>query len=130
MNAPDDMPEIELSPIAALYDFRTGPSARQTALCPVASTIAAANAIGCRRHGFENLGSLVGAWISTQGDCVACRTMALQFLERQADLEDLDRVEVEFRVQAALDSCGLAKAALFAGKHQITNWFGPISQSR
>jgi hypothetical protein len=34
------------------------------------------------------------------------------FLERQADLEDLDRVELEFRVQAVLDSGGLAKAVL------------------
>src|SRR5262245_35908347 len=38
---PDDRPEIELSSITALYHFRTVPSARQTALCPAASTIAA-----------------------------------------------------------------------------------------
>jgi len=41
---PDDRPEIELSSITALYHFRTVPSARQTALCPVASTIAAYHA--------------------------------------------------------------------------------------
>jgi len=52
--------------------------------------------------------------------CVA-RTMASESLERQPDLEDLDRVEVKFGVQAALDSSGLAKAVLLAGKQQITN---------
>jgi hypothetical protein len=30
---------------------------------------------------------------------------------------------VEFGIQAALDSSGLAKAVLLAGKQQITNWF-------
>jgi hypothetical protein len=50
--------------------------------------------------------------ISMQGNCVDGRTMAFGSLERQADLEDLDRVEVEFHVQAALDGGGLAKAVL------------------
>jgi hypothetical protein len=44
---------------------------------------------------------------STQSDCVTCRTTALESLERQADLEDLDRVEVEFGVQAALDGLSM-----------------------
>ena len=35
-----------------------------------------------------------------------------EFLERQADLEYLDRVEVEFRVQAAPDGGSLSKALL------------------
>jgi hypothetical protein len=42
-------------------------------------------------------------------------------LERQADLEYLDRVELEFRIQAALDGGGLAKAVLLARKQQIAN---------
>jgi len=53
---------------------------------------------------------------------------ALQFLERQADLEDLDRVEVEFRIQAALDGCGFAKAVLLARKQEIANWFALPAQ--
>jgi hypothetical protein len=62
------------------------------------------------------------------GQLVAGRTMAFGSLERQADLEDLDRVELEFRVQAALDGGGLAKAVLLAGKQQITNWFALAAQ--
>ena len=54
--------------------------------------------------------------------------MALESLERQADLEYLDRIEVEFRVQAALDGGGLAKAVLLAGKQQITNWLAFAAQ--
>jgi len=54
---------------------------------------------------------------------------ALQFLERQADLEDLDPVEVEFRIQAAaLDGCGPAKAVLLARKQEIANWFALPAQ--
>jgi hypothetical protein len=56
------------------------------------------------------------------------RTMASESLERQPDLEDFDRVELEFRVQAALDGGGLAKAVLLAGKQQITNWFALAAQ--
>jgi len=59
---------------------------------------------------------LVGPWISTQGDCAACRTLASESLERQPDLEDLDGVELEFCVQAALDGAGLAKTVLLARK--------------
>jgi hypothetical protein len=73
---------------------------------------------------------LVGSWISTQGDCVARLTMASESLDRQPDLEDFDRVEVEFGIQAALDSSGLSKAVLLAGKQQITNWFARISAMR
>ena len=62
-----------------------------------------------------------------RGRCVACRAVASESLERQADLEDLDRVEVEFGIQAALDSSGLAKAVLLAGKQQITNWFAFVA---
>jgi hypothetical protein len=54
--------------------------------------------------------------------------MALQFLECQADLEYLDRVELEFRVQAALDGAGLAKTMLLTGKQQITNRFALLPQ--
>ena len=42
------------------------------------------------------------------------RARTIRFLERQADLEYLDRVEVEFRVQTALDGGRLAKAVLLA----------------
>ena len=45
------------------------------------------------------------------------------FLEGEPDLEDLGCVEVKFRVQAMLDSGGLAKAVLLARKQQVTNWF-------
>jgi hypothetical protein len=51
------------------------------------------------------------------------QTFGFEFLDRQADLEYLDRVEVEFRVQAALDGGGLAEAVLLARKQQIPNWF-------
>ena len=42
--------------------------------------------------------------------------MALQILKCQADLEDLNGVELEFCVQAALDGAGLAKAVLLPRK--------------
>ena len=51
------------------------------------------------------------------------RAFGFEFLNRQADLEYLDRVEVEFRVQAALDGGGLAEAVLLTRKQQIPNWF-------
>ena len=59
---------------------------------------------------------------------IEIRTKTLGFLERQPDLEDLDCVEVKFRVQAVLDGRGLAKAVLLAGKQQITNWFALAAQ--
>jgi hypothetical protein len=55
--------------------------------------------------------------------------MALQFSERQADLEYLDGVELEFRVQATLDGGSLSKAVLLAGKQEITNRFAFSAQS-
>ena len=45
----------------------------------------------------------------------------VQFLERQADLEYLDRVKEEFRIQAALNVRGIAEAMLLARKQEITN---------
>ena len=39
-------------------------------------------------------------------------------LEREPDLEYFDRVELEFRVQAALDVGGLTKAVLLARKQE------------
>jgi hypothetical protein len=44
---------------------------------------------------------------------MGCRNIAhLVLLERQANLEYLDRKEGEFCVEAALDVCGLAKPVL------------------
>jgi hypothetical protein len=44
-------------------------------------------------------------------------------LERKTDLEYFDRIELEFRVQAALDVSGPTKTVLLAGKQKVTNWF-------
>jgi hypothetical protein len=46
---------------------------------------------------------------------------AVDDLEREADLEYFDRVELKFRVQAALDVSGLTKAVLLARKQKVTN---------
>jgi hypothetical protein len=43
-------------------------------------------------------------------------------LDVEADLEYLDRIEVEFRVEAAPDGGGLAEAVLLTRKQQIPNW--------
>jgi hypothetical protein len=39
------------------------------------------------------------------------------------NLEYFDRVELEFRVQAALDVGGLTEAVLLARKQEVTDWF-------
>ena len=49
-------------------------------------------------------------------------------LKRQADIEYFDRVELQFRVQAALDVRGLTKTVLLARKQVITNWFALAPQ--
>jgi hypothetical protein len=49
-------------------------------------------------------------------------------LEGKADLEYLDRVELEFRVQAALDVSGFTKAVLLTRKQKVPNWFALAPQ--
>jgi hypothetical protein len=44
-------------------------------------------------------------------------------LEGKADLEYLDRVKLEFRVQAAPDVSGITKAVLLTRKQKVANWF-------
>ena len=53
---------------------------------------------------------------------------SLDDLKREADLEYFDRVELELRVQAALDVRGLTKTVLLARKQVITNWFALAPQ--
>ena len=48
---------------------------------------------------------------------------SVHHLEREADLEYFDRVELEFRVQAALDVAGVTESVLLARKQVVTNWF-------
>ena len=49
-------------------------------------------------------------------------------LKREADLEYFDPVELELRVQAALDVGRLTEAVLLARKQVITNWFALAPQ--
>ena len=49
-------------------------------------------------------------------------------LKREADLEYFDRIELKFRVQAALDVRGVAKAVLLARIQKVANWFSLAPQ--
>jgi hypothetical protein len=49
-------------------------------------------------------------------------------LKREADLEYFDRIELKFRVQAALDVRGVAKAVLIARIQKVANWFSLAPQ--
>jgi hypothetical protein len=66
----------------------------------------------CFRASGQRLRSDQISWVRTAG-VLGCRNIThLLLLERQANLEYLDRKEGEFCVEAALDVCGLAKPVL------------------
>src|ERR1700730_11837885 len=53
-----------------------------------------------------------------------------QQLKRQARLKDLDRIEVQFGVEAALNVAAFAKSVLLAGKQEVADRLAPAAERR
>ena len=97
----------------------------KTAMRPDESSFTNATWIGERHSGLPRLQLLRFA---DRGVAGRVELDSVHDLEREADLEYFDRVELKFRVQAALDVSGLTKAVLLARKQEVTNWFALATQ--